>query len=50
MHVLVKKQTKKKYDEHIFLVYNICLNTVMKININRLRIKYVISLFWKHLS
>jgi len=42
MHVLVKK-TKKKYDEHIFLIYNICSNKVMKININVLRIRYVIS-------
>jgi len=37
------KKNKKKYDEHIFLIYNICSNKVMKININGLRIKYVIS-------
>jgi len=36
------KKTKKKYDEHIFLIYNICSNKVMKININGLRIRYVI--------
>jgi len=39
MHLLVKKI----YDDHIFLIYNICSNTVMKININGLRINYVIS-------
>ena len=46
MHVLVRK-TKKKYDEHIFLIYNICSNKVMKININGLRIRYVISIVLK---
>ena len=43
MHVLVKTKTKKKYDEYIFLIYNICSNNVMKININGLTIRYVIS-------
>jgi len=43
MHVLVKKINKQKYDEHIFLIYNICSNKVMKINTNGLRIRYVIS-------
>jgi len=46
MHVLVKKQTKK-YDELIFLIYNICLNTIINININGLRIKHVISTILK---
>jgi len=47
MHVLVKKTNKKKYDEHIFLIYNICSNKVMKINTNGLRIKHVISTILK---
>jgi len=42
MHVLVKKNKQKKYDEQIFLIYNICSNKVMKININGLRTRYVI--------
>jgi len=43
MHVLVKKTNKQKYDENIFLIYNIRSNKVMKINTNGLRIRYVIS-------
>jgi len=42
-----KKNKQKKYDEHIFLIYNICSNKVMKININGLRIRYVISIVLK---
>jgi len=38
-----KKHKQKKYDEHIFLIYNICSNKVMKTNKNGLRIRYVIS-------
>ena len=38
-----KKNKQKKYDEYIFIIYNICSNKVMKININGLRIRYVIS-------
>ena len=34
-----RKTNKKKNDEHIFLIYNICSNKVMKININGLRIR-----------
>jgi len=46
MHVLVKKQTKKIWWA-IFLIYNMCSNTIMKININGLKIKYVISTILK---
>ena len=42
-----KKNKQKKYDELIFLIYDICSNTIMKININGLRIKHVISTILK---